>query len=211
MRDPERFPPIKPEHAQAIGYVAFHWSLIEEQLGFIIFNLLNLHSILGAAATAELSTLNRISTIGAFINLTGNKTWIDKWGAIATDLDDLRNRRNDVVHSAWQFRGLEHRRSRTKARGQLVIQSGPVATEDLIKLSDEILGLVDKIDALTLTLIQAGAWKIINQFHPPGWKAPSQIQGLSPRAPVQTPNPKRARQQVSRAQRRANALTSKKK
>jgi len=54
MRDPERFPPIKPEHAQAIGYVAAHWSLIEEQLGFIVYGLLNLHTIPGLAATAEL-------------------------------------------------------------------------------------------------------------------------------------------------------------
>jgi hypothetical protein len=57
MRDPERFPPIKPEHATAIGYVAAHWSLIEEQLGFIIYNLLGLHMIPGMAVTAALNTL----------------------------------------------------------------------------------------------------------------------------------------------------------
>jgi hypothetical protein len=209
MRDPERFPPITPEHAQAIGYVAAHWSLVEDQLGFIIFSLLNLHSILGAATTAELSTLNRISTIGAFINLTGNQTWIDSWCAIATNLDDLRNRRNDVVHSAWQFRGLEHRRTRTRARGRLIIRSGPVATEDLTKLSDEILDLVDRIDALAAALLQGGAGKIINQFHPPGWIAPAQTQGLSPDPPSQIRNPKRERQQLSPAQRRTKALEKK--
>jgi hypothetical protein len=55
MRDPNLFPPVMPEHAQAIGYVAAHWSLIEEQLAFMIYNLLGLHALPGATVTPEMN------------------------------------------------------------------------------------------------------------------------------------------------------------
>src|SRR5271169_6264090 len=95
MRDAKLFPPIKPDHAAAIGYVAAHWSLVEQQLGFMIYSLLDLHTIPGWAATAELTMLQRIHTISAFVNLTGNETWINTRNNLALILDDLRNRRND--------------------------------------------------------------------------------------------------------------------
>jgi hypothetical protein len=50
MRDPKFFPPIKPEHAAAIGYVAAHWSMVEQQLAFMIYEMLHLNTILGWAA-----------------------------------------------------------------------------------------------------------------------------------------------------------------
>ena len=83
----------------AIGYVAAHWSMVEQQLAFIIYEMLHLHTILGWATTAELTTLRRINTISAFVNLTGEKAWIDAWADIAVTLDDLRNRQNYAVHS----------------------------------------------------------------------------------------------------------------
>ena len=174
MRDPERFPPIKPEHAQAIGYVAAHWSLIEEQLGFISCNLLGLHPIPGAAVTAGLNTPQRVDLISALVSLTGKQDWIDRWGAVASTLDGLRIRRNDAIHSIWQVVGPDHRGTRIKARGRVKIISEVLPTKALEGLSTEMLALVGQIDELTLSLLQGGAGKIINQFHPPGWTSPTQ-------------------------------------
>jgi hypothetical protein len=211
MRDPERFPPIKPEHAAAIGYVAAHWSLIEEQLGFIIYNLLDLHTIPGMAVTAELNTLQRMHLINALVSLTDKEDWIDRWGAIANTLDGLRNRRNDAIHSTWRVVGPDHWGTRIKAKGQVKIKSEMLPTKALEDLSTEILALVGQIDELALSLLQGGAGKIINQFHPPGWTSPTQAQAQSQALPSRTRNPKRERQQLSRAQRRAKALKAHKK
>jgi hypothetical protein len=178
MRDPGRFPPIKPEYAQAIGYVAAHWSLIEEQLGFIAYNLLSLHTIPGMAVTAELTTLQRIQLITTLVSLSGNKDWIDRWDAIAIVLDGLRNRRNNAIHSTWRIVWAGHMSTRIKARGQVKVTYETLPTPvPLEELSSEILSLIDQIDALTLSLLQGSAGKIINQFHPPGWTSPTQSQG----------------------------------
>jgi hypothetical protein len=211
MRDPERFPPIKPEHATAIGYVAAHWSLIEEQLGFIIYNLLGLHMIPGMAVTAALNTLQRISLIGALLGLTGKEDWIGRWGEIAKTLDGLRTRRNDAIHSTWQVVGPNHRGTRIKAKNQVKITSEVIPTKALEDLSTEILVLVGQIDGLILSLLQGGVAKIINQYHPSGWPSPTQAQALSQASPSRIRNPKRERQQLSRAQRRTKALKSREK
>jgi hypothetical protein len=170
-----------------------------------------------------LSTIQRVQLISTLISLSGENDWIDRWDGIATALDGLRNRRNDAVHSTWRATAVGHFGARAKAKGQVKIKYDLVPTEALENLSTEILALVDEIDNLTLKLLQSGAGKIINQFHPPGWTPPIQSQGPSQGPPAQTPNPKRARQQrrrkgrrpvdpkPSRAQRRAKALKAREK
>lgn len=206
MRDPKLFPPIKPEHAQAIGYVAAHWSLIEEQLGFIIYNLLSLHTIPGTAVTADLGVLQRRNLITALIDLSGNTNWINQWNDLSSTLETLRNKRNDAVHAAWRVSGPEHIGTRIKAKGKVKIESSLVPTTELQEVSTEILKLVGGIDQLISSLLKGEAAKIINQFHPPGWIPPAQAPAQSPTSPIQDRNPKRARQQLSRAQRRTKAL-----
>ncbi len=201
MRDSKLFPPIKPDHAAAIGYVAAHWSMVEQQLAFIIYEMLHLHTILGWATTAELTTLRRINTISAFVNLTGEKAWIDAWADIAVTLDDLRNRRNDAVHSLWEPVGPGHFRMRIKAKGRLSIKQGPVTTPVLSALADEILDLLERLGEFTFTISAHDAWKIINQLSPPGWPTPLPAPSPSPKA--QPRNPKRERQQRRREARRA--------
>lgn len=208
MKDPEIFPKIKPDHAEAIGYVAAHWSLVEEFLGFIIYNLLNLHTIPGWAATAELSTLQRVNTISTFLNLIGNKSWIETWDDIAKTLDDLRNRRNDVIHSTWRVVGPIHWRMRVKARGRITIKQGPIYTPSLRALSDEILALEERVAEFSFTLMKGGAAKAFNVANPPGWSPPTQDQ--SPKSPSRSRNPKRERQQLSRAGRRREAIKKQK-
>jgi hypothetical protein len=96
MTRPLLFPPITSEHAAAIGYVAAHWSLIEEFLATLMYQLIGLHRIPGQVITAEASFIQRIATITALINLTGNAKWIEDWQDIAKVLDGLRTRRNEL-------------------------------------------------------------------------------------------------------------------
>ena len=86
MRDFKLFPPIKPDHAAAIGYVAAHWSMVEQQLAFIIYEMLHLHTILGWATTAELTTLRRINTISAFVESHRGKGLDRRLGRYRRDL-----------------------------------------------------------------------------------------------------------------------------
>jgi hypothetical protein len=169
-------------------------------LGFIIYEMLHLHTIPGWAATAELTTLQRINTISAFVNLTGKKAWIDTWADISKTLDDLRNRRNDAVHSVWEPVGPGHFGMRIKAKGRLSIKQGPVTTAVLNTLSEEILNLLERLGEFTFTISVHDAWKIINQLSPPGWPTPLPIPNPSPKA--QPRNPKRERQQRRREIRR---------
>jgi len=203
MSEPDLFPPIKPDHAEAIGYVAAHWSLVEQQLGFLLYSLLDLHTIPGWAVTAEVGTLQRIATLGALLNLSGNREWIHAWSDLAKTMDDLRNLRNDAVHSAWQVVGPTHFRLRVKAKGRVTIKQGPFSTVELQRLSKEIRALVLKFSEFMYVILSGGAGKIINQLHPPGWPSATQAQSPSQKSPAGNRNPKRERQQRSRKQRRA--------
>lgn len=175
--------------------------MVEQQLAFIIYELLHLNTIPGWAATAELTTLQRINMISAFVNLTGEKAWIDAWADIAVSLDDLRNRRNDAVHSVWEVVGPGHAHRRIKAKGRLSVKQGPVTTPVLSALADEILDLLQRLGEFTFTISVRDAWKIINQISPPGWPTPLPAPSPSPKA--QRRNPKRERQMRRRAARRA--------
>jgi hypothetical protein len=200
---PLLFPPITPEHAAAIGYVAVHWSLIEEFLGTLLYQLIGLHKIPGQAVTAEISYLQRVGTITALVKLTGKAEWITAWEDIIPILDDLRIRRNDAIHSAWSLVGSEHRKSSVRARGELKFKYETMHTSKLKDLSEEILDLYWKLTQFTVPLLQAGINKIVNQFRPPGWpvypRSNSQVPNSSRKS--QSRNPKRERKRRRRQER----------
>jgi hypothetical protein len=211
MTRPLLFPPITSEHAAAIGYVAAHWSLIEEFLATLMYQLIGLHRIPGQVITAEASFIQRIATITALINLTGNAKWIEDWQDIAKVLDGLRTRRNEVVHSAWSLVGSEHRSTRISAKGVLKFKYNTVETKELTQLSEEILDLYWRLTQFTVPLLQAGVSKIINQFHPPGWPVPippSSVQAPNSSRKVQPRNPKRERKRRRRRARLSQAEAS---
>lgn len=201
MRDSELFPPISAEYAAAIGYVAAHWTFIEFQFAFLIYNLLGLHTIAGYAVTTEAGALQRLQILTTLIGLTGEEDWINEWGKIAKEFDALRNRRNDAVHAQWQPIGAEHWSMRIKARGQVTVTYGPVPIEDLKELSEKILVLEKMIVDIGSRLFKGGAKKIINQLHPPGPPLPKDP---PPRNRAQIP--KRERKRAQRA--KARALTN---
>jgi hypothetical protein len=199
------FPPISADHAAAIGYVAAHWSLIEEMLGVMLYQAISLHTIPGYAVIAEISTLQRLNMISALLNLTGNKNWTDAWSDLSVAMDALRNRRNDAIHSTWQVAGPEHFRTRMKAKGKLSITRGIVTTAELNQLSEDLLDMFWELTQFWVKLLQAGVGKIINQYHPPGWP----VHGPQTTPPTPSPgprsqprNPKRERQRRRRELRR---------
>lgn len=199
-KDPNIFPPIRPEHAAAIGYVAAHWSLIEEHLAFLISNTLGLHAIPGWAVTAELSTIQRVNMISALIDLSGHPEWINEWAGIIATFENLRNRRNDAVHSTSQVVGPAHWTLRIKAKGRVSIKQGPVYTPALQRLSDEILELEERIAVFDYEVITGGIGKIINQLHPPGWPVHPPTPRQSRKGPAHIP--KRERRRRRRAKER---------
>jgi hypothetical protein len=191
--------PVSPEHAAAIGYVAIYWSLVENSLGDMVGVLLGIgvpevsHSI-----TAELSTLAKAAMIRSLIDFVQNQEWLDEWDAIATRLNNLRNRRNDVIHSYWENNkegvsiGV-----RTKARGTvkfLVVKEDAadlgVFSEELIDLADVILDFCDKTD-------RSGIAKLMTQFR----TSPPRDRGQSraARDQAQARQAKKARKRADRA------------
>jgi hypothetical protein len=152
-RDPTMFPPIKPDHAQAIGYVAAHWSLVEESLTVVIGFLLRLPQTVREALTAEINTLNRTLIISALLEVGADQELLDEWHLLRREFDDLRVRRNDVVHAAWRVVEPGHYSKRIKARSKFKVEFKPVATEELAKLSKEIVEFADKMVSLISGII----------------------------------------------------------
>src|SRR5580692_1391514 len=101
-RDPDIFPPIKPDHAQAVGYVAIHWSFVEESLDVAIQFLLKLPPTTKAALLSELSTIPKMTMIRALIEASGEEELLSEWKMLTTEMDELRAKRNDVVHGVWE-------------------------------------------------------------------------------------------------------------
>lgn len=182
-RNPNTFPPIKPEHAQAIGYVAVHWSEVEGLLAAAISFLLRLSPVVKAALTAELSTINRILIIRALCEASTDPLLLSEWDELVKELNDLRARRNDAVHAEWTVVEPGHYARRIKAKSSLRIEFKPVATEELMKLSEEILDLSDKLVSFISGIIHSNAPKKLEdhflrlpQAQVPGSAAPTQAQ-----------------------------------
>jgi hypothetical protein len=182
MPDPAIFPPIKKDHAAALGYVAAHWSLVEEHQKYLISSLLGLQPLPGHAVTAEISVLQRLYAIEALVGLTGNKEWITEWSQIVTETNRLRPLRNNAVHAIWHVVGDEHWGMRVKAKGRVSVTFGATPTADLAGLSDEILALEDRIAKFTYKVVIGGASEILKQPSPPG-HASAQAQPQSGQAP----------------------------
>ena len=153
--DPTAFPPIKPDHAQAIGYVAANWSLVEEMLMVAIGFLLNLPPNVRAALTAEVSALNRVIMIRALLEVAKDPELLTEWHLLQCELNDLRVRRNDVVHATWRVVEPGHYSTRIKAKSKFKIDFKPVDTLEVVKLSKEIADFSDKLVSFNSGIISS--------------------------------------------------------
>jgi hypothetical protein len=100
---------VPREYAEAIGFVAVHWAAVEASVETGIWYLLDM---LGEDAeprantlTAEMSLINRMFVVTSLLNLEGEDYAIETWKTLVTRINDLRNRRNRVVHSQWRRTG----------------------------------------------------------------------------------------------------------
>jgi hypothetical protein len=140
MGAPSTLFPITNEHAAAIGRVAVNWSLVEGQVAYLIMSLLSLQASPSHAVTAELGMLARLDLVETLIGLTGSSSWTSEWAEIDKEIDDLRVRRNDVIHAEWRYAGRqeEHESIRIKARGRVSITLSLVPTSQIANLSKDI-------------------------------------------------------------------------
>jgi hypothetical protein len=192
---------ISKDHAAAIGNVVTNWAIVEGQLANIISYLLRLPPAPSHATTAETSVIQRIHLIKTLVGLTGNQAWIDAWKQLETDLDDLRTRRNDVVHAEWRATGIPdtpHEGIRVKARGRLLITVNLAPTRDILKLASAIASLEEKLSRFVYTLVAGGAPAIIASPNPPG-PSPTPSQGHKGSGPAPTRLAKSARKRIRRA------------
>jgi hypothetical protein len=188
-------PPVSEKHACAIGRVAINWALVEGILAKIVIDLLSLNPEPGHASTAEVSIIQRIQLIKTLIGLTGNKSWINEWGALENELGDMRVMRNDVIHAEWRGSPdplAPNQGIRTKAKGRVTITLNFAPTTEMVKLASEIRDLEEKLGRFAYTVVIGGAPAIISGPNPPG-PPPIRLQGRKGSAQVPLHPPKRER------------------
>lgn len=196
MHDTPEAPFLSPDHATAIGYVAANWALVEDHLGWLIYNLLGLQSMPGEAVTAELPALQRLVLIRTLVGMTGNVQWIERWASLSNEIDTLRIERNNVIHGVW--RGdqmtLNPINRRVKAKGRVSITFTPFDPLQIFELSGFILRLANDIAKFNINLVSNGAIEILRSPNPPG---PPQPQGHIQQARIR--DQKRAQKEAQRA------------
>jgi hypothetical protein len=171
-------PPVGSKHAQALGHVAANWGRVDDRLGFIIIMALGSSAAVGVAVTAELSSVQRINLLTVLINATNERVWIDRWAHILPTLQRLRTKRNDVLHAFWQVDGEQHFSLRESARTRINWVHGPVETEDIVQIADDIMSLFWELVDL-LEELSAGGFadklKLTKMTRPPpaGTRTPS--------------------------------------
>jgi hypothetical protein len=203
-RDPEIFPPIKPELAQAVGYVAIHWSFVEEQLATAIRFLLRLPPAVEIAMLAEVPTLTRVTMLRALMEVSGEVELSEEWDDLSDEFNELRAKRNDIVHGVWQVVEPSHYLKRAKAKSKLKFEYGPVDTGTVEKLSNEILEFSDKLVSLTSGIIFSNADKKLRDHYLKLPTGARQLPALARLGLAQPPGQKKIRQKrPSSAQRRA--------
>lgn len=189
---PDKFE-IKKDHAAAIGYVAIHWSLVEDHIAWLIYNLLGLQTMPGLAMTAELPTMQRLVLVRTLINLTGNPTWAAKWAEISNEADRLRAERNNIVHAIWIDRDVTNR---VKAKGKVDFQQSQMKTPEITAKANEILALSQKLALFNIEVISNGAAKILRQRNLP--------EPILPQAPLQQSRIRDQKRALKETQRQAS-------
>lgn len=145
-RDPDIFPPIKPKHAQALGYVVANWSIVEEAVGGISLALLGISGHEGGhAVTAELSGAGRFALARVLLIAIRKQEWVDEWDDIELLFTKFRSRRNNAVHAVWHVVAPTHWAYRVRSQGKVAIEFGELSTTDLEQLAEEILVLLDRM------------------------------------------------------------------
>lgn len=156
-RDPSTFPPILPEHAQAIGYVASNWSFVEDGLRFAVHILLGIEGEPALAVTAEMSSGNLFDLVHALLFAAREQSLVDEWRSLKDEFETLRSTRNDIVHAEWRVVGSSHYALRIKQRSRVRIEFGEYETAKIEDVANQIADFLGKIDAAIHNVVTPAA------------------------------------------------------
>jgi hypothetical protein len=107
-RDPEIFPPIKPAHAEALGYLVATRSLIEGALAGIAHRLLEIEGKPAYAVTASLSSAGLSNLIHAMLVSARVPEHLEECQPLSAEVRRLGPLRNDAALGEWQVVGQSH-------------------------------------------------------------------------------------------------------
>lgn len=197
---------IPDEVAIYLGHITSRWSLIEEVLAEIIQKLTGHEDRVGRAITAELSTIQRVSLIGALIDCANFHETLALWRLTIKVVDDLRNFRNEVVHGVWAVHPQYNFVLRNKAKGRQVEELSvwqPAILKKLLTMHEDCLELLksfkDVIDETEIADVLKS---------PPD--APDQLDTRPPSPASQLQAQARAQKKAKREADRARSRTQKK-
>jgi hypothetical protein len=146
-RDPKTFPPIKREHAEAIGHVTANWSSVEGAIAGIAHTLLGIQGEPAWAVTAEMSADALYNLVHALLWATREQAWVDEWREIAPTFAQLRTTRNNVIHAEWQVVEPSHWAIRVTRKMIVSFEHGEFSTERLLEISEQMFDLIGWLDA----------------------------------------------------------------
>jgi hypothetical protein len=141
---------VPKEYAEAIGLVAVHWSALEASIEFGIWYLLGMLDDEKRAntLTAEINIVPRLHAVSSLLHLEGDQLEIAAWKKLRKRIDDLRDRRNKVIHSQWKRTGPNIIvATKTTSRGVLKPVIERKTVEDIHKLASEIADCYGKTES----------------------------------------------------------------
>lgn len=105
---------------EAVGNVAHHFALLEQEINKAIWGLSAVSPEAGACVTAQIVPIaSRMRALVSLVALNGgSKKSIDSLNRFTTQVDKLARKRNRVIHDPWVFR------TRTIEKGVLEVQYG---------------------------------------------------------------------------------------
>jgi hypothetical protein len=190
-----KYPLMKARHAQALGYMVAHWSVMDSTLGFFITILTGLRGDAAFVMNVELSSLQRAAVIRALLFETREQKWVDDWEDLMPRFEALRTLRNDAVHGLWHDDKGAYHAFRVSAKGRVSKRSVEISTARLNQLTEDTIALYGEIDTMAFRIGKKAAARL-RRFPTKPPLVPGQ--GRNSRAQAQARAAKQAQKQASR-------------
>jgi hypothetical protein len=141
---------IAAKHMSYVGMVATAWAELEITIDLSATRVARIPYDVGVCFTAQVIGSNRkIDAYLSVVRLRGVKRYNGDLELFAKDTAALAERRNRVVHDPWIIIGnAPPSRFEATARRSLRLQYVEMATDQVIKLGDEILNHTDRFRGL---------------------------------------------------------------
>ena len=146
-RDPEIFPPIKPAHAEALGYLVATWSLIEGALAGIAHRLLGIEGEPAYAVTASLSSAGLSNLIHAMLVCARVPEHLEECQPLSAEVRRLGPLRNDAALGEWQVVGQSHWELDIMPGERVKFNSNKLSTERPFGITENMKDFLAQRDA----------------------------------------------------------------